>query len=135
MKRPCIVAYAVTIACLATAASAPAVTGSATTLDSKAKSNARNMTSLVESCYTDTQDYSKCRTASQLENDSMGMFHAPIGSKPGQVRVAKASKETYTIDAYSKSGNHFLVVKRSNGGTTRKCTKAGRGGCRANGTW
>src|SRR3954464_6237473 len=34
--------------------------------DSSAKSDARNMVSQVESCYSDAQDYGNCQTAAQL---------------------------------------------------------------------
>jgi type IV pilus assembly protein PilA len=110
--------------------------GSSTTphQDSDAKSNARNMTSQVESCWADTMDYRKCRSAAVL-NQGMGQYRLPIGTHRGQVHVSAARRDSYTIDAWSRSGNHFLIVKKSSGVFVRKCTIAGRGGCFHNGRW
>ena len=128
-------AVAAVLLCLAVATSASGTaTSRITRQDSKAQFNARNLTSEVEACWTDTQDYTKCRTERQLSR-GMGDFPLPIGRHPGQVRVAKAAKNSYTIDAYSRSGNHFLIVKSSSDRLTRKCTTRGRGLCRSNGRW
>jgi hypothetical protein len=115
---------------------AAAASGSSTTphRDSDAKSNARNAVSAVEACWTEFMDYRKCRTAAVL-NGGMGQYAVPIGRHRGQVRVSHARRDSYTVDAWSLSGNHFLVVRRSNGVLVRKCTKAGRGGCFHNGRW
>jgi type IV pilus assembly protein PilA len=131
MKR-----FALPLAVFATLALAASAGGSTTTRqDSKATSNARNFVSMVESCFTETEDYSKCRTKSQLESGMMGMPSVPIGSHAGQVHVSKATKLSYTVDSYSRSGTHFLVVHKSDGFATRKCTRPGKGLCKKNGTW
>lgn len=98
--------------------------------DSDAKSDARNMVSNVEACFTDTQDYSGCQTAEQLGNTGLR-----IGSGPGQVEVAEAAGETYTITAHSKTGNIFTIEKSTDGTLARTCTTAGKSGCQADGTW
>jgi hypothetical protein len=102
--------------------------------DSKATSNARNLTSAIEACFTETMDYRRCRSAAVL-NEGMGEFAVPIGSRPGQARVAKATRYTYTIDSYSRSGNHFLMVRSPSGRLSRTCTRRGRGLCRSSGSW
>src|SRR4051794_22209505 len=48
--------------------------------DSSAKSDARNMVSQIESCYSDTQDYGKCKTAAELGNTGL-----TIGTGTGSV--------------------------------------------------
>ena len=135
MTRGSIAAFAAGAACLLAAAGAAGSSDSTVTRqDSKAKSNARNMTSEVEACWAETEDYRQCRSASVL-NRGMGEFAVPIGRRRGQVRVSHARRDSYTIDAWSRSGNHFLVVKKSSGVLVRKCTEAGRGGCFHNGRW
>jgi hypothetical protein len=135
MTRGSIAAFAAGMGCMLAAAGAAGSYDSAITQqDSKAKSNARNMTSQVEACWTEWQDYRRCRSAAVLNKDA-GQYALPIGSHRGQVRVSHARRDTYTIDAWSRSGNHFLMVRKSSGALVRKCTAAGRGGCFHNGRW
>jgi type IV pilus assembly protein PilA len=98
--------------------------------DSSAKSDARNMVSQVESCYSDAQNYSSCTTAASLGNTGLA-----IGTASGEVTVAGATSDTYTISASSKSGNKFTIRKLTNGTVTRTCTSAGSGSCLSSSTW
>jgi type IV pilus assembly protein PilA len=67
--------------------------------DADAKSNARNVQTLVESCGVDNGgDYTNCTTAAQL-----GDTGAPIGAGVGQVAITNAAADTYTITATSKA--------------------------------
>ena len=95
--------------------------------DSSAKSDARNMVSQVESCYTDAQDYGACTAPTNTGLD--------IGAGTGQVRVSGSSTNTYEIIGHSKSGNFFTITKGTNGAITRSCTSAGSGSCLTGGTW
>jgi type IV pilus assembly protein PilA len=127
-------AGAVCLAIVAPAAGQPAT--KITRQDSKAQSNARNMVSEVESCFTDTEDYTKCDSEAELTSESMSMgIGLPYGSGPGQVRVIHAHTNSYTVDAHSRSGNHFYVVRTGDDRALRKCSKRGRGLCKRNGTW
>jgi type IV pilus assembly protein PilA len=98
--------------------------------DSSAKSDARNMVSQVESCYTDAQDYSKCKTKGDLGNTGLS-----IGTATGQVTVQNAGTDTYQIVGHSKSGNFFTIEKGTDGAVTRSCTTASSGSCLSSGTW
>jgi type IV pilus assembly protein PilA len=92
--------------------------------DSSAKSDARNMVSQLESCYTDGNTYVGCPgTATGLT----------VGTSGGQVNVTGQSATGYTVTAYSKSGNTFSIVKNADGTTSRTCTGS-NGGC-SNLTW
>jgi type IV pilus assembly protein PilA len=93
--------------------------------DSSAKSDARNMVSQMESCYTDSNTYVGC------PGSGTGMS---IGSGAGQVAVSGQSADAYVVTATSKSGNTFVITKVSNGTTTRSCTVTGgnSGGCTGN---
>src|SRR5690349_2749958 len=66
--------------------------------DSDAKSNARNMVSEIESCFTDTEDYS---VASCTDGSGTGLT---VGTGTGSVQVT-ATASTYTIVGHSKSKN------------------------------
>src|SRR3954447_108399 len=70
--------------------------------DSSAKSDARNLVSQMESCFTDTQSYSGCVSTSQLGNTGL-----PVQSNtnsPGNGSVgATGDTNTFTIVAASKS--------------------------------
>jgi len=99
--------------------------------DSSAKSDARNMVSQVESCYSDAQDYGNCVTTTQL-----GSTGLDVGAGSGQVTVAvPSSSDTYTITASSKSGNKFTIRKQATGVVTRTCSSGGSGSCLGTGTW
>jgi hypothetical protein len=135
MTRASIAPFTAGAACLLAAAGAGGSTSSAITRqDSNAQSNARNMTSAVEACWAEWEDYRRCRSAAVLNKDA-GEFALPIGRRRGQVRVSAARRNSFTIDSWSRSGNHFLVVRHSSGTLVRKCTTAGRGLCHHNGRW
>ena len=95
--------------------------------DSSAKSDARNMVSQVESCYTDAQNYQNCTSPANT-----GLS---IGTLTGQVNVTAPTTDTYVIVGHSKSGNFFTITKGTDGAVTRTCTTAGSGSCLSTGTW
>jgi type IV pilus assembly protein PilA len=95
--------------------------------DSSAKSDARNMVSQVESCYTDAQDYTQCTSPSNTGLD--------IGGGTGQVNVTGSATNTFQIVGHSKSGNNFTITKGTNGAITRTCNTGGEGSCLGTGTW
>ncbi len=94
--------------------------------DSSAKSDVRNAVSEIESCFVESQDYTKCTTAAAdggITIDSM---------------TPTTATGTYTILKTSKSGNTFSLVHNPATGDTRTCTDAvsGKGGCPSGGgTW
>jgi type IV pilus assembly protein PilA len=103
--------------------------------DSDAKSNARNLVSHMESCYTQTQDYTSCEASADVTDSGL-----PLGTAQGEVDVAAAGADNYTIDALSESGTTFTITKT--GGVLVKpytCDNAGEGGCQGSGggagTW
>jgi len=100
--------------------------------DASAKSDARNMVSQVESCYTDSQDYSLCQTQAQLGNTGLS-----LGTGTGQVNVtaSSATPDQYVIVGHSKSSNNFTITKGSDGATTRTCSTTSKGSCPSTGSW
>ncbi len=102
--------------------------------DASAKSDARNMVSQVESCYSASQDYSACKD-SQLGNTGL-----TLGSAKGQVTdlTPAPTANGYTITATSNSGNTFTITKDPATGTTsRACdtTNGSTSGACLNNTW
>src|SRR6476646_2818694 len=132
MQSRRITALVIATACAVGATSASA--GNITQLDQKAKSNARNLVSSVEACWTERQDYRKCRSAKVL-NQGMGRFALPIGTHKGQVQVLHATRNAWVVQAWSKSGNKFRIARSSDGRVFRRCVTAGRGGCPKSGSW
>jgi type IV pilus assembly protein PilA len=104
--------------------------------DSSAKSNARNMLSQMETCFTDRQDYSQCTTNATIINTNL-----PIDDNfpPASGNVAaQGTVDTYTIVALSESGNYYTITKHTTGTISRACTTGGAGSCRTGGgtgTW
>jgi len=106
--------------------------------DADAKSNARNVVAAVESCFTETRDYSSCDTTADLadvDTKPGAELTDTTAKKQGAVSVT-ATADTYSIVAYSKSDTEFAFAKDSAGMTTRTCTSPGDGGCtRSGGVW
>ena len=95
--------------------------------DGEAKSNARNLVSHIESCYTQKQAYTDCVTAAALNPTGLD-----IGTGGGQVSAESASAQVYVVTAKSRSGNTFTITKNANGTSDRGCSTTGgttNGGC------
>ena len=100
--------------------------------DGSAKSDARNMVSHMESCFTDSQTYAGCQTSLTAANTGL-----KIGTGSGQVSVVGTPTSTdYTIRAISANGRDFTIV-HTTGGNSRTCgtSSGGNGGGCANATW
>jgi prepilin-type N-terminal cleavage/methylation domain-containing protein len=119
--------------------------------DSSAKSNATNLTHLVQACNAgrqDTEDFRDCDTQTELDAKSIPMDPtAPTNvagdcanTDPGVVasglaRVAASGQDCFVVVAASKSGNKFWYVKHNDGSVFRDCTTHGVNGCPTNGQW
>jgi type IV pilus assembly protein PilA len=90
--------------------------------DSSAKSDARNLVSHMESCFTTTETYVGCANSTEVTQS---------GIDPADYTITENGVVGYTIVATSESGNTFTITK-SNSGAARSCT--GDGGCN-NGSW
>ena len=111
--------------------------------DASAKSDARNLVSQVESCYTSEEDYTHCEgpgtTNNALTNTGLPLANGGATAGTGSVAVLAAAgppNDAYTIVASSKSGGYFSIAKANNGVTSRTC-KTGNGntgGCSGS-TW
>ena len=89
--------------------------------DSEAKSNARNIVSHVESCYTQEQDYQLCDGN---------------GGAGGQVAVTSTAADSYEVVGTSKSGNTFTITKTAgNFVKPYTCSTGGKAGCSDGGKW
>ena len=113
--------------------------------DSSAKSDARNLVSHIESCYAEVQDYSLCDDSAALNPSGLD-----LGSGSGQVEVVASSAVDdtgYTVEAESKSGHLFRIVKNvsANPVIDRQCSTDGdttfdeaadtEGGCNGTSGW
>jgi type IV pilus assembly protein PilA len=98
--------------------------------DASAKSDARNLVSQLESCYTDNNTYTGSGNGGSCLGSSTGLS---LGTGNGQVTVSSPTASTYTVTAKSQSGNTFSIAKASDGTISRSCTGSG-GGCSGT-TW
>jgi type IV pilus assembly protein PilA len=96
--------------------------------DSSAKSDARNLVSQLESCYTDNNTYTGSGNGGSCLSTNTGLS---LGNAQGQVEVTAAATSTYTVVGHSKSGGDFTISKDANGNVTRTCS----GGACSGGTW
>ena len=95
--------------------------------DAAAKSDARNLVSQIESCYTTTNDYQNCEEGdTALDTEGIDMTTS---------NVTSGAQRSYLIVSTSASGNTFTITKTNGAAPVRTCdTSAGttKGGC--NGT-
>jgi type IV pilus assembly protein PilA len=100
--------------------------------DAAAKSDARNMVSHMESCFTDNQTYAGCENTLTSANTGLS-----IGTGQGQVQVTGTNATDYVVTAKSKSngttGRNFLIT-HTTAGNARTCTPAG-GACPTGLSW
>jgi type IV pilus assembly protein PilA len=102
--------------------------------DGEAKSNARNLVSLVDSCNTGKEDYRQCSDPAGLGDTGI-----PWGTNPGEASVTSSTRDSYTITAVSKAttagvNNTFSITRDTNGVVTRACSGGNASGCHS-GTW
>ena len=91
--------------------------------DSAAKSDARNLASHMESCFTNAETYVGCGTSADVTNSGIA-----LGAADGQAEVTAGTLTGYTIVGHSRSGNDFTYTKAGST-VTRTCTTGGTGGC------
>ena len=90
--------------------------------DSSAKSNARNLVSHMESCYTNANTYASCSTSTDVTSS---------GIPTADYSITGEDADGYVITATSDSTNTFIITKSATG-SARTCT--GDGGCNG-GSW
>jgi type IV pilus assembly protein PilA len=90
--------------------------------DSAAKSDARNLSSHMESCFTQFETYANCQTSDDVTNSGI-----PSGAGTANI-ITPNGTVGYTIVSTSKSGHEFTLLKNASG-VTRTCTPPGEGGC------
>ena len=84
--------------------------------DAAAKSDARNAVSQMESCFTDTQQYTGCPATIER------------GPTIAASDVTATGSTGFSVKATSASGNTFTITKDASG-YARTCTQTGSGGC------
>jgi type IV pilus assembly protein PilA len=105
--------------------------------DSDAKSNARNLVSHIESCFTATDKYDSCTSQAQLNPTGLPLSNGLPTASSGDVGV-DAQGEGYTVVAASTTGNDFTIEKDpTSGASSRTCSTSGssHGGCSSTNTW
>jgi type IV pilus assembly protein PilA len=91
--------------------------------DSAAKSDARNLASHMESCFTNAETYVGCDTSQDVTQSGIS-----LGNGQGQAEITAGTATGYTIVGHSRSGNNFTYSKAGSV-VTRTCTTASTGGC------
>jgi type IV pilus assembly protein PilA len=98
--------------------------------DASAKSDARNVVSHLESCFSATETYANCDTSQDVTESGI-----PLGSGVGQAELSGLSATGYTIVGHSKSSNNFTITKTGGSTMARTCTSTGKGACPSGGSW
>jgi type IV pilus assembly protein PilA len=103
--------------------------------DANAKSDARNLVSQLESCFTNNETYTGSNVSGTLASTCLGSDTGlNIGPGQGKVDVTSASNSGFVVVATSKSGATFSITKNvSNGVISRSCS--GSSGSCSNGSW
>jgi len=91
--------------------------------DSSAKSDARNLASHMESCFTNAETYVGCATSADVTGSGIA-----LGAGAGQAEITASTATGYTIVGHSRSGTNFTYDKAGST-VTRTCSAASTGGC------
>jgi type IV pilus assembly protein PilA len=91
--------------------------------DSSAKSDARNLASHMESCFTNAETYVGCAASQDVTQSGI-----TLGAADGEAEITASTATGYTIVGHSRSGNDFTYTKAGST-VTRTCTTASTGGC------
>jgi type IV pilus assembly protein PilA len=97
--------------------------------DASAKSDARNLVSHVESCYTQEQSWTECAAADASDVESSGI------ELSGVTFDSSVTGGDYSITVTSESDNTFTIMRADSGGYERTCDTDGEGGCGSDGSW
>jgi hypothetical protein len=102
--------------------------------DTGPKANAQSVQTMVDACYAQTQDYTKCTSKEVLEAGSASGLS--WGALANQVEVKAANATSYEIiSTGSPVTQKFKITKVSGGTPSRTCEVAKTGGCPEGGTW
>ncbi|HEY7633228.1 MAG TPA: prepilin-type N-terminal cleavage/methylation domain-containing protein [Thermoleophilaceae bacterium] len=103
--------------------------------DSNAKSDARNVVSQLESCFTDNETYTGSTASGTSASSCLGSDTGlSIGTGRGKVDVTSTSTAGFVVTATSKTGTTFSITKNvTNGVISRSCS--GTTGSCFNGSW
>jgi type IV pilus assembly protein PilA len=92
--------------------------------DASAKSDARNMVSQMESCFTDAQTYAGCPGAN-TGLDVAASVAALTGGQVVAVPDAAAPTKGYVVTAESESGHQFIITNDTATGVFSRTGAAG----------
>ena len=98
--------------------------------DADAKSNARNVVTALEACFSEEKTYAPCATAQETTDLGIG-----LGTGDGQVELVLLGSADYRIVGHSRSGNDFTIERAGRAAVDRTCSAAGKGACDSNGSW
>ena len=98
--------------------------------DASAKSYARNLQTAEETYFTDNNAYTAL--LSDLQTIEPALNDTPGGAAP---TVSAVPAGGFTVNAPSKAGVTYTIVRAANGTTTRSCDKPNVGGCNAQSKW
>jgi len=103
--------------------------------DANAKSDARNVVSQLESCFTNNETYTGSNVSGTTASTCLGSDTGlNVGAGQGKVDVTTASDKGFIVVATSKSGSTFSITKNVNSGViSRTCT--GTTGTCSGGSW
>jgi type IV pilus assembly protein PilA len=85
--------------------------------DAEAKTNARNVVTAVESCFSETESYATCDSLPELDaaaSRTSVELTDEAEQKKGAVSVS-ATADSYTISGYSLSDRTFVIAKSADG--------------------
>ena len=104
--------------------------------DSSAKSEARNVVSQMESCFTQKEKYTGCGAELVASPQGLPMQAATADPDAGKVSVSAEGDTSYTVVAKSKAVTggtpHVFTLQHDQTSTTgdaRTCVPVGKGGC------
>ena len=100
--------------------------------DASAKSDARNMVSQIESCFTDNQTYASMNVA------ALRAIEPSLAQGQGATLAVTANGTigyTLVVDSKANGGANKFTITEVDGVATRTCVAVGKGACPSSGLW
>ncbi len=103
--------------------------------DANAKSDARNLVSELESCFTDNDTYAGSTTSGSSVSSCLGSDTGlAVGAGKGKVDVTFANDKGFIVVATSKTGDTFSITKNVTSGVISRSCSGSKGSC-SGGSW
>jgi hypothetical protein len=102
----------------------------------EAQTSVRNAVSMVEACFTDTENYRRCtKPVGGSLGVNTGLRLVATAPKPGEVQVVALAKDAYKALSPDSTGARYILVKQPRTGLIKRNCRLASGQVCSPATW